>query len=49
MVLSEVPAGADAPKLVPVMVMAGEATPGPWVPLNEIEVMLGRGPGQDGR
>ena len=43
MVLSEVPAGAVAPKLVPVTVMVGAATPGPWVPLNDTEEMLGRG------
>jgi hypothetical protein len=29
--------------LVPVMVIVGEATPGPWVPVNDTEAMLGCG------
>ena len=44
-VLLEVPAGAVAPKLEPVIVIVGEATPGPGVPLNDTEEMLGRGAG----
>jgi hypothetical protein len=31
---------------VPVIVMVGEATPGPAVPLNDTEVMLGRCAGE---